>query len=276
MLDKVGIDNFKREDGEWLDTAGGQAVMLPMLELSGQRSRYISDVLYVYNVANTSRDGATMHYKYDDSIIIFASGVSNSKETREEEFQREENLLKSLDKEKMLVYFGTCSVNDPTVQNSPYVRHKMVMEYIIKYNFKKNIVFRLPIVVGRTNNHKTFFNYFKEKINNESEIQVDLLSSRYLIDVDDLSEILTKIIEQYRAKDEIGQLKMNIAFDNKTMVQDIVDMMMKILNKKSHITTTCTGCDYEFDKKEFSDFLSSISYKTPEDYTYNLLKKYLS
>ena len=34
--------------------------------------------------------------------------------------------------------------------------------------------------------------------------------------------------------------------------------------------------DYEFDKKEFSDFLSSISYKTPEDYTYNLLKKYLS
>jgi glycosyltransferase involved in cell wall biosynthesis len=55
---KINIEDFKKEDGEWLDTAGDQAIMLPMLELSGNKSRYISDILYVYNVANTSRDGA--------------------------------------------------------------------------------------------------------------------------------------------------------------------------------------------------------------------------
>jgi len=58
LMLKIDVNDFKREDGKWLDTAGDQAIMLPMLELSGSRSRYISDILYVYNVANVSRDGA--------------------------------------------------------------------------------------------------------------------------------------------------------------------------------------------------------------------------
>lgn len=58
LLLKVDEDAFKREDGQWLDTAGDQAIMLPMLELSGNKSRHIAEPLYVYNVANMSRDGA--------------------------------------------------------------------------------------------------------------------------------------------------------------------------------------------------------------------------
>lgn len=59
LLLKVDKKEFKREDGEWLDTTGDQAIMFPMLELSGDRSRYVSEVSYVYNVANTTRDGAS-------------------------------------------------------------------------------------------------------------------------------------------------------------------------------------------------------------------------
>ena len=55
---KINPEDFKREDGEWLDTAGDQAMMLPMLEMASERSRHISSPLLVYNVANTSRDGA--------------------------------------------------------------------------------------------------------------------------------------------------------------------------------------------------------------------------
>lgn len=58
LLLKIDESAFKRADGQWLDTAGDQAIMLPMLELSGHRSRHISEPLYVYNVANMSRDGA--------------------------------------------------------------------------------------------------------------------------------------------------------------------------------------------------------------------------
>lgn len=58
LLLKVDVSEFKREDGEWLDTTGDQAIMFPMLELSGNRSRHVAEVNYVYNVANITRDGA--------------------------------------------------------------------------------------------------------------------------------------------------------------------------------------------------------------------------
>lgn len=43
-------------DGKWFSTTGDQAIMLPMLEMSSERSRYVPEVLYVYNVYDTSRD----------------------------------------------------------------------------------------------------------------------------------------------------------------------------------------------------------------------------
>jgi glycosyltransferase involved in cell wall biosynthesis len=51
--------DFKLENGEWLDVTGDQAFMLPMLEMARERSRFIAEVLYTYNVANPTRDGAT-------------------------------------------------------------------------------------------------------------------------------------------------------------------------------------------------------------------------
>jgi glycosyltransferase involved in cell wall biosynthesis len=56
---KIQEDDFKLPNGEWLDVTGDQAFMLPMLEMSAERSRFIPDILYVYNVANPTRDGAT-------------------------------------------------------------------------------------------------------------------------------------------------------------------------------------------------------------------------
>ena len=55
---KIKEESFKRADGKWLDTAGDQAFMFPMLEMAAEKSRYIPEILYVYNVANESRDGA--------------------------------------------------------------------------------------------------------------------------------------------------------------------------------------------------------------------------
>ena len=55
----INQEDFKLENGEWLDVTGDQAFMLPMLEMSGDKSRFIEEVLYVYNVANPTRDGAT-------------------------------------------------------------------------------------------------------------------------------------------------------------------------------------------------------------------------
>lgn len=55
----------------------------------------------------------TSHDK--ENVIFFASGVSNSLETKEEEFLREENLIRNTIKNnpnKIFLYFSTCSIYD--------------------------------------------------------------------------------------------------------------------------------------------------------------------
>lgn len=54
----IDVNDLKLPNQEWLDTTGDQAIMLPMLEMSSEKSRYVSEILYVYNVSNQKRDTA--------------------------------------------------------------------------------------------------------------------------------------------------------------------------------------------------------------------------
>lgn len=51
----IKTDDLKMND-EFLQMTCDQATMFPMLELSGGRSRYISDILYIYNMENPQND----------------------------------------------------------------------------------------------------------------------------------------------------------------------------------------------------------------------------
>lgn len=215
------------------------------------------------------------HYKDDDQVIIFASGVSNSKETNEKEFEREEKLLKSTPKDRLIVYFGTCSVYDPSTQNSKYVIHKMYIERLIHIYFPKYIIFRLPIVIGNIGNPHTFFNHFKNKIISGEDLFVQNLASRHLIDIDDVKTILTLIINKEKESSEMSHKKIDVGFDNETNVKDIVSTMIQILEKNNKINIEGVGSNYTYPKKEFELYLKEFNYTLPENYTYNLLKKYL-
>src|SRR3990167_10458215 len=105
-------------------------------------------------------------YKNDKNIIIFASGVSNSKETRPSEFAREFDLLKdvvSKDSGKTIVYFSTSSMYDPIEKNSAYVQHKLEMENYIQNNVNKYYIFRISQVIGRAKNN-TLINFLINNI----------------------------------------------------------------------------------------------------------------
>ena len=87
-------------------------------------------------------------YRYNDDVLIFASGVSNSMENNENEFNKEYELLKdSIDIPSKLIYFSTCSIVDDS-NKSPYILHKIKMEKLIRENSNNYLIFRLPIVVG--------------------------------------------------------------------------------------------------------------------------------
>jgi len=122
-------------------------------------------------IGNGLLANAFKKYINNDNIIIFASGVSNSKEINETEFKRELELLKkilTISKGKKIIYFSTCSISYISLTDSKYINHKNNIEDFIKLNFDYYLILRLPNIVSNNKNLNTSFNFFKNKlINNE-------------------------------------------------------------------------------------------------------------
>tara|TARA_R100000234_G_scaffold74328_1_gene45899 strand:- start:3411 stop:5021 length:1611 start_codon:yes stop_codon:yes gene_type:complete len=52
IWDKLDQEDLKDQDGNYYKMAYDQAIMLPLLEMAGEKSKYIEDTLYVYNKSN--------------------------------------------------------------------------------------------------------------------------------------------------------------------------------------------------------------------------------
>lgn len=205
-------------------------------------------------------------YKDNDDVIIFSSGVSNSSETKESEFEREESLLKeNLLLNKKLIYFSTVSVVDGSLK-SLYINHKIKMEKMISENHNNYLIFRLPIVVGNNANSITFFNSLKDKINNGEELKVFNVS-RYLIDIDDLSETLPILIDDISEKNKT----LNICFDNFSSVREIIERMEFYLNKNSEKVYIDCDSNTIVDNYYFNNL-----FKKSNDYNEIIYQKYLT
>jgi hypothetical protein len=115
-----------------------------------------------------------------EDLIYFASGVSNSQETRESEFRREKYLLfEQIDKQKKIIYFGSLSI---FYKDSPYTRHKRKMEQYVRI-FPEYTIIRLGnIAFG--NNPYTIINNFKYRLKKNEPIEVQD-TYRFVIDKDE-------------------------------------------------------------------------------------------
>ena len=94
--------------------------------------------------------------KYDD-FLIFASGVSDSKNTDINSSKREEDLINKTLLENIgltFVYFSSILVD--TINND-YYKHKLKMEELVKLKAEKYIIFRIPQIVGHLGNQNNLF-----------------------------------------------------------------------------------------------------------------------
>lgn len=117
--------------------------------------------------------------------VVFASGVSNSLETRPAAFEREKALLRNAlcSAPGPIVYFSTCSISDISRRGSPYVQHKLAMEQMVR-DHHHYLVLRLPQVVGRTSNLHTLTNYLANRIMAGTRFEVWRNATRCILDVD--------------------------------------------------------------------------------------------
>lgn len=135
----------------------------------------------------------------NDSLLIFASGVSNSMETDEKAYLREYHLLQeTIEKypSKKLIYFSTCSIYDSSKKDTEYIKFKLRIEQFIKQNSKSYIIFRVGNVVGKSENPHTLINFLRNSIVNNVEFTVFAKAKRPLIAIDDV----VAFVEKYQNK----------------------------------------------------------------------------
>lgn len=119
-----------------------------------------------------------------ENLLFFASGVSNSQETDEKEYQREIDLLLEQPRKAHIVYFSSIGVFD---RKTRYFQHKRDMELNVKINFPTNTIIRLGNISWGSNPH-TLINYLKA--HPDAELKDEY---RYICDKDEFLHWIGKI-----------------------------------------------------------------------------------
>ncbi|MEO8415617.1 MAG: NAD-dependent epimerase/dehydratase family protein [Ginsengibacter sp.] len=214
-----------------------------------------------------------INYKNDKDILIFASGVSNSKDTIEQNFQREFELLNKTVKDNrdmVLVYFSTCSIDDVDLKNAPYVVHKIQVEKFIKENALHYYIFRVSNLAGVSNNPYTLLNYFIFNILNKHPFTVWTKARRNIIGIDDMHSIIDYFLQGRKNVNTT----INIANPENYPVPNIITCIEEHLNKKALYNELERGDDYFIDISIIKPVITILNIQFKGDYLASLLKKY--
>ncbi|MFL9834767.1 NAD-dependent epimerase/dehydratase family protein [Chryseobacterium terrae] len=216
---------------------------------------------------------ASLFTDYDrENIVFFASGVSNSLENRPEEFLREENLIIETikeNKDKIFIYFSTCSIYDSSKTGSDYVLHKLKMEQLIKNSCKQFLILRVSNAVGKGGNPNLLMNYIVRAVKNNETINVHTKATRNLIDVEDIKNITFNLIDS-KSLNKI----VNVAYVKNYSIIEILEIIEKFYGKKVDINLIRSGSGYNIDIPDIENYFIENNQVNKELYLYNILQKY--
>jgi nucleoside-diphosphate-sugar epimerase len=202
--------------------------------------------------------------------LFFASGVSNSLETRSSEFEREFSLLKKsieANSDGKLVYFSTLSVNDQSKQDSHYVLHKLEIEDYIKNNCSNYLILRIGNIVGKGGNPNTLFNFLKNQIANNNEFKVHRKARRLLLDIDDIPKFLSTNCLTIKNK------TINFAYPFYYDLKEIIGAIQDQVQKNANYVESDEGDFYKVDFDDITnEFFTGIE---PNEYLKILAEKYI-
>jgi len=218
-------------------------------------------------IANAFSKGAFDHTNF----IIFASGVSNSREERIEEYEKELNLLTNTlndNQDKKLIYFSSCNIT--SADTSVYLQRKELIENYIKQSKSNHLILRLPNVVGHSTNRFQLLNYFYFTLLEQKDLTVKVNYIRHLLDVDDLPKIVELLTTL-----QIEASILNVAFDNGIKVKNIIEILELAVGLRfKNVKEDSSENDYLIDNNTFLQYVKdSNQFNTkPED----IIKKYYS
>ena len=213
-------------------------------------------------------------YRADTSVVMFASGVSNSLETDPASFDRERKLLletRRAHPEQLLVYFGTCSAEDPDRRDSPYVRHKIAMESLLESETGRWLVIRLPLAIGPGHRGPTLAKMLHDRISQGIHFEVWAHATRYPIDVADVVAITGRFLGNRR----LWNRRINVAL-RAYKVREFVSHMETIVGRRANFTLVDRGAHYEVSCPELHSMLDELQLDTSESYLPKVLTRYFA
>lgn len=215
-------------------------------------------------------------FSQHEGVCIYAAGVSNSGCTEAHEFARErqrlQEALQAARHVDAFVYFGTCSVGDPDLLDTPYVRHKLAMEQIVG-SHPRNLILRLPQAAGKTPNPHTLLNYLYAHIARSESFKLWGKARRNIIDVDDVAAIAACLI----ADGSIRNVTLNIANPISYSMFDIVGAMERVTGKRAVYSVLDRGSDYPIEiSAAVLSGAGQAGVAFGNDYLNKVIKKYYS
>ena len=211
------------------------------------------------------------YFADNKEVLVFASGVSNSRETDPQEFARERRMLeKALDQKQKLVYFSSCSIADPDQANAPYVLHKQAQEALIADRCASYVIYRLPQVVGRIDNPHTLTNYLYQTIASGDMFHVWTKARRNLIDVDDVAAIGARLLERGDADNRVT----NIACPFSIAILDLVRIFESVMDRRAYFDLIESGGSYDIDVALAMSAAAEAGVVIDDNYINQLIRKY--
>lgn len=212
-------------------------------------------------------------YETQDDFLIFASGVSNSKACTNEDFLREKELLSQTLKahpSKDLVYFSTSSILDPDLKETPYIRHKLNIEDLIRSQHARYHIFRLSNLAGHSDNPATVINFLYGAIIHHHHFDLWGKSERNIIDTADVYRIANHILQNGLFLNEV----INIANKENYPVKYIVNCIEEHTRSKANFTEIDKGGRFIIDVSAILPICDHLGIGFGASYLPQLLNKY--
>lgn len=124
-----------------------------------------------------------LHGLDNTSLTFFACGVSDSSCNDNTAFERETAKLMGIDKRNHVVYFSNLGVYR---WESPYIKHKIQMENLVRENFCNYTIVRVE-VLRWARNPNTIHNHFRRMIK-EGKVVTIQNTYRYVLGLDEFRE----------------------------------------------------------------------------------------
>jgi len=145
-----------------------------------------------------------------NDLIFFASGVSDSGCQDENEYQREFELLKTINLKDHIVYFSNLAIY---YKNDRYTKHKIDIEEYIRNKFSSYTIVRVEVCEW-VKTKTTILNVFKKQLADGIEPNI-IDTYRYVLSLDEFLYWMNLI--KVGVKNEMNIL------GRKMHIQDIVD-----------------------------------------------------